>query len=205
MEGKGANATRGVTCGKRFSRKKDNPRNLGFGPQIRGPKSVLQQELKTRCAERQKEGQEIMSARCNARPKLRSPFARTRAAYCPLNDNISTCQQVALGHRRSPVETAETARYPGRSGTTESMSPMALPETENIESHLRRRHDEAHDRRRSVSVTLDGGPVLAGVSPCHPITPGQIHVGENPIGGSTCGEHFLGHLLLIERGVTPIP
>jgi hypothetical protein len=58
MEGKVANATRGVTCGKRFSRKKDNPRNLGFGPQIRGPKSVLQQELKTRCAERQKEGQE---------------------------------------------------------------------------------------------------------------------------------------------------
>jgi hypothetical protein len=56
IEGKGANATRGVGCGKRFSRKKDNPRNLGFGPQIRGPKSVLQQELKTRCAEREKGG-----------------------------------------------------------------------------------------------------------------------------------------------------
>jgi hypothetical protein len=67
------------------------------------------------------------------------------------------------------------------------------------------RHDEAHDRGRAVSVTLDGVPVLAGVSPCHPITPGQIYVGENPIGGSTCGEHFSGHLLLIERGITPIP
>jgi hypothetical protein len=61
------------------------------------------------------------------------------------------------------------------------------------------------DRQRSVSVTLDGVPVLAGVSPCHPATPGQIYVGENPIGGSTCSERFSGHFLLIERGVTPIP
>jgi hypothetical protein len=67
---------------------------------------------------------------------------------------------------------------------------VALPETENTESHLPRRHDEAHDRQRSVSVTLDGVPALAGVSPCHPATPGQIYVSENPIGGSTCGERF---------------
>jgi hypothetical protein len=78
VDRKVANATRGVTFGKRFSRKKDNPRNLGFGPQIRGPKSVIQQELKTRCAEREKGSQEIMSARCNARPKLRSPFVQAQ-------------------------------------------------------------------------------------------------------------------------------
>ena len=54
------------------------------------------------------------------------------------------------------------------------------------------RHDETHDRRRSVSVTLDGVPVLAGVSPCHPATPGQIWIGKNPIGESTCGERFSG-------------
>jgi hypothetical protein len=67
------------------------------------------------------------------------------------------------------------------------------------------RHDETHNRRRSVSVTLAGVPVLAGVSSCHPATPGQIYVGENPIEGSTCGERFSGHLLLIERGATLMP
>jgi hypothetical protein len=53
---------------------------------------------------------------------------------------------------------------------------------------------------RLVRVTLDGATVLAGQSPCHPAPPSQFYVGENPIGGSTCGERFTGRLLLVERG-----
>jgi predicted NAD/FAD-dependent oxidoreductase len=70
---------------------------------------------------------------------------------------------------------------------------------------LSSRHDEPHDRRRSVSVTPDGVLVLAEASPCHPATPGQIQIGKNPLGESTCGERSSGHLPWIERGVTLIP
>jgi len=60
-------------------------------------------------------------------------------------------------------------------------------------------------RRLAVAVTLDGVAVLAGSSPCHPAAPPQIFVGENPIGGSTCGEKFTGAILLIERGPDTAP
>jgi hypothetical protein len=69
--GKAANATRGVAAGKRFSRKKDNPRHLGFGPQTRGPLSALGRRPRTRAEKREKDGQESMPARRNARPKKR--------------------------------------------------------------------------------------------------------------------------------------
>jgi hypothetical protein len=65
---------------------------------------------------------------------------------------------------------------------------------------LSSRRDESHDRRLSVSVTLDEVPVLTGVSPCHPANPGHIYGGENPIGRSTCGERSSGQLIPIKRG-----
>jgi hypothetical protein len=81
-----------------------------------------------------------------------------------------------------------------------------------IEVSLGSLYPPAHDagragdpRRRRVAVTLDGGSVLAGESPCHPATPRQVYVGENPIGGSTCGERFTGRLLLVERGANSPP
>jgi hypothetical protein len=63
----------------------------------------------------------------------------------------------------------------------------------------------ASGRNRLVRVTLDGATALAGESPCHRAQPSQLYVGENPIGGSTCGERFTGRLLLVERGVESAP
>jgi hypothetical protein len=63
----------------------------------------------------------------------------------------------------------------------------------------------ASGRNRLVRVTLDGATVLAGESLCHRAPPSQLYVGENPIGGSTCGERFTGRLLLVERGVESAP
>ncbi|HTX65491.1 MAG TPA: hypothetical protein VMD31_06950, partial [Opitutaceae bacterium] len=57
----------------------------------------------------------------------------------------------------------------------------------------------------AVRVTMDGAPVLAGASPCHPARPEQVFIGENPIGGSTCGTEFTGRVLLVERGKLPVP
>jgi hypothetical protein len=71
MEGKVANATRGGTCGKRFSRKKDNPRNLGFGPQTRGPKKRSSADADNAVLREKKDGQGNMPEYRNARPKLR--------------------------------------------------------------------------------------------------------------------------------------
>jgi hypothetical protein len=56
---------------------------------------------------------------------------------------------------------------------------------------------------RRVEVKLDGQTVLAADSPCHPTHPREWYIGENPIGGSTCGERFTGRLLLVERGAAP--
>jgi hypothetical protein len=40
---------------------------------------------------------------------------------------------------------------------------------------------------------------LAADQPCPPSLPREPYLGENPIGGSTCGERFTGRLLLIQR------
>jgi hypothetical protein len=51
----------------------------------------------------------------------------------------------------------------------------------------------------SVSVLLDGKNVLLGRSPCHPTTVDCIQIGENRIGGSTCGPAFSGDILDVKR------
>jgi hypothetical protein len=54
-------------------------------------------------------------------------------------------------------------------------------------------------RGRKVVVTMDGRTVLTADQPCYPSLPRELYIGENPIGGSTCGERFTGRLLLIRR------
>jgi hypothetical protein len=46
---------------------------------------------------------------------------------------------------------------------------------------------------------MDGRTVLTADQPCYPSLPRELYIGENPIGGSTCGERFTGRLLLIQR------
>ena len=54
-------------------------------------------------------------------------------------------------------------------------------------------------RERRVVVTMDGRTVLTADRLCHPSLPRELYIGENPIGGSTCGERFTGRLLLVQR------
>jgi hypothetical protein len=54
-------------------------------------------------------------------------------------------------------------------------------------------------RGRKVVVTMDGRTVLPADQPCYPSLPCELYIGENPIGGSTCGERFTGWLLLNQR------
>lgn len=54
-----------------------------------------------------------------------------------------------------------------------------------------------------VSVVLDGKTVLSGSSPCHPTAPDAIRIGENRIGGSTCGPAFTGEILGVSRSDGP--
>ena len=63
----------------------------------------------------------------------------------------------------------------------------------------------APGRPALVRVTLDGATVLWGESPCHPARPERVFIGENPIGGSTCGTEFTGRIFLVERGTLPVP
>jgi hypothetical protein len=51
----------------------------------------------------------------------------------------------------------------------------------------------------TVAVLFDGRPVLSGRSVCHPTTAGGIRIGENPIGGSTCGAAFTGEITDVIR------
>lgn len=55
----------------------------------------------------------------------------------------------------------------------------------------------------NVSVMMDGKPALVGKFPCYPSTADRIKIGANPIGASTCGPLFTGHLLSIERSSQP--
>jgi len=54
-------------------------------------------------------------------------------------------------------------------------------------------------RGRKVVVTMDGRTVLTADQPYYLSLPRELYLGENPIGGSTCGERFTGRLLLIQR------
>jgi hypothetical protein len=51
-----------------------------------------------------------------------------------------------------------------------------------------------------VRVVLDGTTVLESHWACHPATVNQIYIGKNPIGGSTCGPVFTGHILTVGHG-----
>ena len=46
-----------------------------------------------------------------------------------------------------------------------------------------------------VRVLLDGANVLDGVSQIHPHGEGQVFIGKNPLGGSSCGPQFQGEIL----------
>ncbi len=53
---------------------------------------------------------------------------------------------------------------------------------------------EQRGPRSRVSVRVDGREVLAASLAAYPATPGQITVGENRIGGSTCDAQFTGRI-----------
>ena len=57
--------------------------------------------------------------------------------------------------------------------------------------------------RTRVRVMLDDAVVLDGEYTCHPSTRSQVRVGENAIGGSTCGPRFSGQIQKLEQ--TPRP
>jgi hypothetical protein len=58
----------------------------------------------------------------------------------------------------------------------------------------------ADDNRAAVTVKLDKQVVLDATSDFHPATPDTIHIGSNPIGGSTTGPEFLGKIHYVFRG-----
>lgn len=53
--------------------------------------------------------------------------------------------------------------------------------------------------RSTVQVRLNGRVVFQQTAAAFPATDNEIHVGTNPIGGSTCGPEFSGHILRVER------
>jgi hypothetical protein len=63
--------------------------------------------------------------------------------------------------------------------------------------------EDAGEWRTRVEVKLDETVVLAGTYTCHPSTRTQIRIGENSIGGSTCGPRFSGQIQKIERPARP--
>jgi hypothetical protein len=54
-----------------------------------------------------------------------------------------------------------------------------------------------------VRVLLDGRPALVGKYVCYPSGADRIVIGENSIGGSTCGPRFTGNILSLERIAQP--
>ena len=58
--------------------------------------------------------------------------------------------------------------------------------------------------RTRVKVWLDDTVVLEGDYACHPSTRMQVRVGENAIGGSTCGPKFSGQVQRLERVARPV-
>jgi hypothetical protein len=54
--------------------------------------------------------------------------------------------------------------------------------------------------RQQATVRLDGAAVWACKSPAYPSSPGDIRVGENRIGASSCAPDFTGQILEVSRG-----
>lgn len=65
--------------------------------------------------------------------------------------------------------------------------------------------EDVGEWRRRVEVRLNDQVVLAGDYVCHPSTRTQVRIGENPIGGSTCGPRFSGQIQRLERTSRPVP
>lgn len=63
--------------------------------------------------------------------------------------------------------------------------------------------EDVGEWRTRVEVRLDETVVLEGTYTCHPSTRTQIRIGENSIGGSTCGPRFSGQIQKIERPARP--
>jgi len=59
--------------------------------------------------------------------------------------------------------------------------------------------------RTRVQVVLNDTVVLDGEWVCHPSTRLQVRIGENSIGGSTCGPKFSGQIHRLERPARPAP
>jgi hypothetical protein len=57
--------------------------------------------------------------------------------------------------------------------------------------------------RTKVQVLLDEAVVLNGEWACHPSTRPEVRVGQNAIGGSTCGPRFSGQIQRLERVARP--
>jgi hypothetical protein len=64
--------------------------------------------------------------------------------------------------------------------------------------------DNVGKLRTLVKVWLDDTVVLEGDYACHPSTRMAVRVGENAIGGSTCGPKFSGQIQRLERLARPI-
>ena len=65
------------------------------------------------------------------------------------------------------------------------------------------RGSDVGEWRARVQVKLDDAVVLEGTYSCHPTSRTQIKIGENQIGGSTCGPRFSGRILRIDRPAKP--
>ncbi len=61
------------------------------------------------------------------------------------------------------------------------------------------------ESRGRVSVRVDGREVLAASLAAYPATPGEVAVGENRIGGSTCDAQFTGRILFTGRRPMAVP
>lgn len=63
--------------------------------------------------------------------------------------------------------------------------------------------EDVGEWRTRVQVKLDDTVVLDGSYAVHPSTRTQVRIGENAIGGSTCGPRFSGQIQKIERPARP--
>jgi hypothetical protein len=63
--------------------------------------------------------------------------------------------------------------------------------------------EDVGELRTRVKVWLDDTVVLEGDYACHPSTRMEVRVGENAIGGSTCGPKFSGQIQRLERVARP--
>jgi hypothetical protein len=59
--------------------------------------------------------------------------------------------------------------------------------------------DEVTRLKRQVLVLFDGAVALESDAPAYAASPYDVYVGQNPIGGSSCGYAFSGRIVSVER------